>query len=214
MAHDTDAFVDPCPPVTLPPGATFPITVDVPIRGLLLRDADDLASLNRALADVRRIPQRDKTVEERDPVDFEAVGTYFWLEKRIQAGDAAPQLGRLEAENDNLRAALAWCGAAGEYELELRLASGLSLFWNVRGYLSEGRRWLDDALARYERGVALLRVCYAQLRDAEQKIQLLAGRTADGSPELLPFEHTAAVEKEKPATKRKAKPPSGGDVPF
>jgi len=70
-------------------------------------------------------------------------------EERFQTGEETPQLGRmLDAENDNLRAALAWCGAAGEHELELRIASALLLFWTVRGYLSEGRRWLDDALAR------------------------------------------------------------------
>jgi len=69
-------------------------------------------------------------------------------EERFQSGEEASQLRRLEAENDNLRAALAWCGAAGELVVELRLASALWLFWVVRGYLSEGRRWLDDALAR------------------------------------------------------------------
>ena len=73
-------------------------------------------------------------------------------EARFQTGEETPQLGRrLEAENDNLRAALAWCGTAGELELELRIASALLLFWTVRGYLTEGRRWLDDALARSAR---------------------------------------------------------------
>jgi exodeoxyribonuclease VII small subunit len=56
---------------------------------------------------------------------------------------------------------------------------------------------LDDALARYERGVALLRQCYGQLKAAEQKIQQLTGTKADGSPMLEAFEHTAAVEKAK-----------------
>ena len=70
-------------------------------------------------------------------------------EVRFQTGEETPQLGRmLDAESDNLRAALAWCGTAGEVELELRIASALLLFWTVRGYLTEGRRWLDDALVR------------------------------------------------------------------
>ena len=85
--------------------------------------------------------------------------------------------------------------------------------------LEDGTTTLDDALARYERGVGLLRLCYAQLRDAEQKIQQLAGTTADGKPDLLPFDHTAAVEKEKPAKRKPAKlppppPPPDDGVPF
>ena len=77
--------------------------------------------------------------------------------------------------------------------------------------LEDGTTTLDDALARYERGVGLLRLCYAQLRDAEQKIQLLAGLTADGKPDLQVFAHTATVEKAAPPRK-KAKPPE--ELPF
>jgi exodeoxyribonuclease VII small subunit len=63
--------------------------------------------------------------------------------------------------------------------------------------LEDGTTTLDDALARYERGVGLLRQCYARLAAAEQTIQQLAGVAADGSAELKPFAHTAAVEKQR-----------------
>ena len=63
--------------------------------------------------------------------------------------------------------------------------------------LEDGTTTLDAALARYERGVGLLRTCYAQLQTAEHRIQQLAGLTADGSPNLKPFDHTAAIEKPK-----------------
>src|SRR5262249_11325375 len=56
-------------------------------------------------------------------------------------------LERLEREHDNFRAALAWAGAQGETELGLRLAGSLGLFWDVRGYRTEGRGWLEGLLA-------------------------------------------------------------------
>jgi predicted ATPase/class 3 adenylate cyclase len=56
-------------------------------------------------------------------------------------------LERLEAEHDNLRAALSWALKRKEVELALRLGGALSWFWSVRGYHSEGRRWLEEALA-------------------------------------------------------------------
>jgi exodeoxyribonuclease VII small subunit len=79
--------------------------------------------------------------------------------------------------------------------------------------LEDGTTTLEDALARYEKGVGLLRQCYAQLRDAEQRIQQLAGVTEDGRPDLKPFEHTAAVEKAKPPARR-PKPPEPPIEPF
>jgi len=58
---------------------------------------------------------------------------------------------RLEVEHDNFRAALAWSlSERGDRELGLRLASTLSQFWQMRGYLSEGRAWRDALLTDAE----------------------------------------------------------------
>lgn len=54
----------------------------------------------------------------------------------------------LQAEHDNLRAALAWCRAREDVEKELRLAVALCRFWDTHGHLREGRDHLNAALAR------------------------------------------------------------------
>ena len=58
---------------------------------------------------------------------------------------------RFETEQDNFRAALEWrrSDEAGA-EAGLRLDAGLHVFWHIRGYWSEGREWLEKALARSE----------------------------------------------------------------
>jgi predicted ATPase/DNA-binding CsgD family transcriptional regulator len=55
----------------------------------------------------------------------------------------------LEAEHDNLRAALAWCQADPDgADKEERLAGALGRFWRDRGYHREGFAWLTHAVRR------------------------------------------------------------------
>jgi predicted ATPase/class 3 adenylate cyclase len=61
-------------------------------------------------------------------------------------------LEKLEAEHDNMRAALSWALERNEAEVALRLGGALWWFWSVRGYYSEGRRWLEEGLAMEGRG--------------------------------------------------------------
>lgn len=63
--------------------------------------------------------------------------------------DQVVWLERLDREHDNMRTVLAWSEDAPEgAEVGLRLASALWRFWEVRGHVGEGSRWLAGALAR------------------------------------------------------------------
>jgi predicted ATPase/DNA-binding CsgD family transcriptional regulator len=53
----------------------------------------------------------------------------------------------LESDHDNLRAALSFSLGSGDAQTALELGAVLWRFWFERGYLSEGRLWLDRALA-------------------------------------------------------------------
>ena len=54
---------------------------------------------------------------------------------------------RLEREHDNLRAALGWAVQNRELETAAQLAIAMWWFWIERGYLSDGRRWMEAILA-------------------------------------------------------------------
>jgi exodeoxyribonuclease VII small subunit len=62
--------------------------------------------------------------------------------------------------------------------------------------LEDGQTGLEQALRRYEEGVALLRRCYEQLRSVEQRILELTGKDEAGNPLLKPFEHSSSIKKE------------------
>ncbi len=56
--------------------------------------------------------------------------------------------------------------------------------------LEDGDVSLEESLAKYEKGVGLLKQCYGQLRQAEQRIQTLTGETADGQAVTQRFGRT------------------------
>ena len=71
-------------------------------------------------------------------------------EQRLRGPDQIAWLDRLDAERDNLRAAFAWALERNDADTALRLANALGSFWMARGTVSEGRTWLERALARAE----------------------------------------------------------------
>jgi predicted ATPase/class 3 adenylate cyclase len=54
---------------------------------------------------------------------------------------------RLDADHDNMRAALAWSQTpAASMDIGMRLAGALQWFWYIRRYKSEGRAWFERVL--------------------------------------------------------------------
>jgi DNA-binding winged helix-turn-helix (wHTH) protein/tetratricopeptide (TPR) repeat protein len=76
---------------------------------------------------------------------------FLRLAEQAKAAGRGPELatayGRLEAELDNVRAALEWCRTVGDVESYARFGVALRHFWDARGHWGEMRRWLDVALS-------------------------------------------------------------------
>lgn len=58
---------------------------------------------------------------------------------------------------------------------QLRFSEALGELEAIVAALESGELDLEDGLARYERGVALLRACQAKLAAAEQRVTMLMG---------------------------------------
>jgi non-specific serine/threonine protein kinase len=68
-------------------------------------------------------------------------------EPKLADRDQIAWFARLEDEHDNLRAALAFALESDDSSSALRLAVGVRRFWQIHGYLVEGRQALESALA-------------------------------------------------------------------
>ena len=124
--------------------------------------------------------------------------SYFrqWAEmasERLSGPEQREWLARFEAEHDNLRAALDWSQVAAERAgTGLRLAVACGYFWRLRGYLSEGRERLGQALnqegvkeSSKARALALLRAAHlAYLQSDYAACGRLAQAALDASRQL------------------------------
>lgn len=66
-------------------------------------------------------------------------------------------LDRHDVEHDNLHTALEWSLSEGRVEKGLRLAAALDQFWQIRGYVSQGRAWLQSLLSKSGDALASVR---------------------------------------------------------
>ncbi|MGB7923859.1 MAG: protein kinase [Pyrinomonadaceae bacterium] len=120
---------------------------------LVQKEQADGESRFRMLEVVREYAtERLEESGEAEAVRERHAGFYLALAEEGEAellggAKVAEWLDRLEEEHDNLRAALRWLMERDAGSV-LRLAGAARPFWERRGHLTEGRAWLEGALAR------------------------------------------------------------------
>jgi predicted ATPase/DNA-binding SARP family transcriptional activator/DNA-binding XRE family transcriptional regulator len=71
------------------------------------------------------------------------------VDAELMGHDGPAWLQRFETEHDNLRAVVEWAlglGHPDDAQATLSLLGGMTWYWNVRGHLADGRRWLERAV--------------------------------------------------------------------
>ena len=105
------------------------------------------------ILDITRDYAVERSVAAREFDDLRRRHAHFFL---ILAQRAEPELrragqrawyARLLAEEGNFRAAMTWALEVGDFDMALRLAGALWMFWRWAGLFAEGQAWLDAALA-------------------------------------------------------------------
>ena len=120
---------------------------------------------------LERLEQDDDAGSARHRHAEYYAGVAEWAHEQIGGPAQLTVLDRLEADHDNLRAALAWsleapaADPAGQGEravIGLRLVQALTAFWYQHGHATEGRRWLQRAMdvASADGGASLAKVAH------------------------------------------------------
>jgi predicted ATPase/DNA-binding SARP family transcriptional activator len=119
-------------------------------KSMVLLDQQTGAGRYRLLETVREY-LRAKLVEagEADATRRRHANVFLRLaeeaEPALRGPGQAAWLDRLEAEHDNLRAALEWSLGQESDNTASRIAVALVGYWHGRGHLREGREWLERA---------------------------------------------------------------------
>ncbi len=143
------------------PAAGLDVLAALVDRSLLfVDDADAAAPRYRMLETIREFAaERLAKAGEVDLIGTRHRDHYLWLaetaEPKLVGPDQNRWRARLFAEQDNVRAALAWSREQGEAETLARMVAALSMFWLNAGGLQLSRRltdlqiWVEAAAERH-----------------------------------------------------------------
>ena len=131
-------------------------------KSMVLSDPGQVTSRFRMLETLRqygaeRLADTGETDAARDRHLAWAFALAAEAERHLEGTQQAEWLQRLAVEHDNLRSALGWAASSSDGAALLPLTTSLGRFWEVRGHLSEGRRWLETALEAWSAESAALR---------------------------------------------------------
>jgi predicted ATPase/class 3 adenylate cyclase len=131
--------------------------VDADLDGLeslvdksLLRHREDrywmLETIAEYAAERLRQGEEEAAIRDRHLEHFLALAERAYLDRFVSPSS---WFGAMDAEHDNLRAALDWA-AAGDSAVEAQLAGAIAPYWLLRGHALEARERVTAALARHE----------------------------------------------------------------
>lgn len=120
-------------------------------KSLVVADTSEAQARYRVLESIRqygaaKLAESGEEQALRERHAAWCMGLAEQAEPELTGAQQVAWLERLEVEHPNLRAALKWSLNCENNDQGRRLAAALTLFWWVRGHLSEGRDWFDRAL--------------------------------------------------------------------
>lgn len=134
-------------------GAVFDLVSSLVDKSLITADPQGAEPRYRLLETIRQFAG-ERLAEAGDEADLRSRHAKYYASLAQRA--ASEGTGRrhqvwaewLEADHENIRAALEWSLAEGRIEQALQLVVALTMSWSRRGHLSEATKWLTRALPR------------------------------------------------------------------
>jgi non-specific serine/threonine protein kinase len=182
-------------------GITEPEVLDLLTRlvekSLVVYEEDEQGQGRYRLLETVRQYARDRMMESGEGEAWRDRHLAYFLtlteeaEPKLAGGpDQSIWLERMEAQHDNLRAALEWT-TGRDAEAGLRLASMVWQFWHVRGYFAEGRSRVTALLGAADPGQRTV------ARSAALNVAgMLAYRQGDYAPARVLHEESLAIKRE------------------
>ena len=136
----------------LPPEELLPALLRLVDKSLVVAEPGDTAGVRYRLLELLRQDalERLSAGVEAEHVRDRHADFFLVLAEQSKEAFGSPEEGtafdRLDREHDNLQAALAWLIGSGKTETAWRLGGALWLLWVHRGYVHEGRAWVERLL--------------------------------------------------------------------